>query len=85
LAEIAEMHTVDVDVDLDVAMVLGKGRRERHPHATSEWLWLGLRGRRTASGLSQVVLRRGGRLACPGGCTRISSGTPARPAGRRQW
>src|SRR5512132_4194447 len=80
LAEVAEMHVVDVDFELDVAMVMGKGRRERalpfgkktavaldrylrvrarHLHAASEWLWLGLKGRLTASGVSQVVLRRG--------------------------
>jgi site-specific recombinase XerD len=87
LAEIAEMHVVDVDLELDVAMVLGKGRRERalpfgqktavsldrylrvrarHPHAASEWLWLGLRGRLTASGIAQVVLRRGREAGLPG-------------------
>jgi site-specific recombinase XerC len=87
LAEIAEMHVVDVDFDLGVAMVLGKGWRERalpfgqktavaldrylrvrarHPQAASARLWLGLRGRLTASGISQVLLRRGREAGRPG-------------------
>jgi site-specific recombinase XerD len=33
--------------------------RARHPHGKSSWLWLGRRGRMTASGIGQMVERRG--------------------------
>jgi site-specific recombinase XerD len=33
--------------------------RRHHRHAHTEWFWLGLRGRLSDSGISQVVLRRG--------------------------
>jgi integrase len=32
--------------------------RVRHAHADSEWLWLGVRGRMTNSGISQMLRRR---------------------------
>ncbi len=33
--------------------------RSRHPHADLEWLWIGRKGRVTASGIRQVLRRRG--------------------------
>lgn len=33
--------------------------REQHRYADSDWLWLGVRGRFGASGISQVIRRRG--------------------------
>jgi site-specific recombinase XerD len=33
--------------------------RARHPHAELEWLWIGRKGRVTASGIAQLLRRRG--------------------------
>lgn len=33
--------------------------RARHPHTAEEWLWLGTKGRMTASGIAQMLRRRG--------------------------
>jgi site-specific recombinase XerD len=33
--------------------------RARHPHANLEWFWIGRRGRATASGIAQLLRRRG--------------------------
>ncbi len=33
--------------------------RSRHPHAAEPWFWLGLKGRLTGSGISQMVRERG--------------------------
>lgn len=33
--------------------------RSRHPHTNEDWLWLGTKGRMTASGIAQMLRRRG--------------------------
>jgi site-specific recombinase XerC len=33
--------------------------RARHPHADLEWFWIGKKGRVTASGIAQLLRRRG--------------------------
>jgi site-specific recombinase XerD len=33
--------------------------RARHPHGELEWFWLGRKGRVTASGIAQLLRRRG--------------------------
>lgn len=39
--------------------------RSHHPEAASEWLWLGKQGRLTATGIGQVVRRRGRQAGLP--------------------
>jgi site-specific recombinase XerD len=54
--------------------------RVRHPQAHLEWLWLGKKGGLTASGLAQMLERRGNQAGLPGlhltGCA-----TPSRTSG----
>jgi integrase len=40
--------------------------RARRPDASSAWLWLGRKGRMTASGITQMVRRRGDAAGIPG-------------------
>jgi site-specific recombinase XerD len=48
--------------------------RSRHAHAASPWLWLGQKGPLTATGLAQMLWRRG-RQAGIEACTLINSAT----------
>ena len=71
LAEIAEMHVVDVDFELDVAMVLGKGRRERAlPFGQKTGVaidrYLRVRTRHPHAGLDWLWLGERGRLDSSG-------------------
>jgi site-specific recombinase XerD len=71
LAEISEMHVVDVDFELDVAMVLGKGRRERAlPFGQKTGVaidrYLRVRARHPAGGQDWLWLGRKGRLGPSG-------------------
>ena len=43
----------------------GRGR-VRHPQAHLEWLWLGKKGGLTASGMAQMLERRGNQAGLPG-------------------
>jgi len=79
-AEIAGMRLGDVNLEYDVVIVTGKAidqylrARARHPHAGLEWFWIGRKGRMTASGIAQL-LRRRGREAGSRTCTPTCSGT----------
>src|SRR3954451_2883361 len=71
LAEISEMHVVDVDFELDVAMVLGKGRRERAlPFGQKTGVaidrYLRVRARHAHAGLDWLWLGERGRLSPSG-------------------
>src|SRR5215213_8909788 len=71
LAEISEMHVVDLDFELDVAMVLGKGRRERAlPFGQKTGVaidrYLRVRTRHMHAGLDWLWLGERGRLSSSG-------------------
>lgn len=40
--------------------------RSKHPHAALPWLWLGPKGRLTATGITQMLRRRGEEAGIPG-------------------
>lgn len=50
------------------AALLGRYLRARrtHPAAAEPWLWLGKTGRMTASGIAQMLARRGAEAGIPG-------------------
>jgi site-specific recombinase XerD len=55
----------DVGLKGDRALDRYLRARNRHPHAALPWLWLGPKGRLTATGIAQMIRRRGREAGIP--------------------